>query len=177
MLPLLVSVVCFSLLVMELSALATIRLAPVASSYIKSVQFLQSLNLPVGLTYIALTRNATRPVPVFHFFPMSDRLSPNTITFLICVGTISPFHKMVRLRCQGTDNGSQDLQSHIRLHEPFHLRYPFPLMAPNDLDPLNQLRPSAQRAGGPQTVLPITVAGQSLDPTSPSYTLTFLSRS
>jgi hypothetical protein len=52
----------------------------------KSVQFLQSLNLPVGLTYISFPSLAALPDFVVHFLPMSERLSPKTTTVSILTG-------------------------------------------------------------------------------------------
>jgi hypothetical protein len=49
----------------------------------KSVQFRQSLNLPVGLTYIFFVALAALPDFVVHFLPMSERLSPMTTTVYV----------------------------------------------------------------------------------------------
>ena len=54
----------------------------------KSVQFLQSLNLPVGLTYISFPSLAALPDFVVHFLPMSERLSPKTTTVSILSGIV-----------------------------------------------------------------------------------------
>ena len=77
---LLVSDVCLLLRAIESSAVSTIIVNPVAASNMKSVQFRQSLNRPVGLTYISFAQIAAVPDFFVHFLPMSLRLSPKTTT-------------------------------------------------------------------------------------------------
>ena len=84
---------CLSLTAIAASTSLPSMVSPVAASNIKSVQFLQSLNLPVELTYISLKSLAVRPDFVTHFLPISDRLSPNTITVSIFSGVYSPFRQ------------------------------------------------------------------------------------
>jgi hypothetical protein len=68
---------------MEALASSETRLVPPAASNMKSVQFLQSLNLPVGLTTIPPVPRAILPIVVTHFEPISERLSPKTTTVSI----------------------------------------------------------------------------------------------
>jgi hypothetical protein len=65
-----------------------INVNPVAASNMKSVQFRQSLNLPVGLTNISLNSRPARPEVDVHFLPMSERLSPKTTTECIFNGPV-----------------------------------------------------------------------------------------
>jgi hypothetical protein len=78
--------ICLSLFAYVDEAESTTIVIPVAASNMKSVQFRQSLNRPVGLTYISFPSLAALPDFVVHFLPMSERLSPKTTTVSILRG-------------------------------------------------------------------------------------------